>query len=458
MKIVIIGAGKMGMMLAQTFLEDKHDIVVIDKSSALLNKLLDRLDVMTVTGNASSPHTLKTAGIKDCDILLAMSGDSAVNVLSCQIAKHFGVAKTVCRVPNDEFFSEEDDFSPKTLGIDLIVSPLEECVEKAIGSLDKVNELEKIYFSQPDAIITLLKIPENSFLTKMKIKKLPQKELLDSVRFANILRNGKLNIPNGETQIAVDDQLFIAGHKENVSKIVDLICPDPQKLQKCFISGATPMGAKLAKKLIQKGKNIRLLEKNARKAEALMDELGSKMMIIKADSTQTNSLLEAGIENCDVFVGALDNDEKNILSSILAKRNGAKKVIALTRKMDYAHIVPVMNMIDCGFNATVAGVNYILKELADFIGVVGVSVVLQQANACVFEFKVLENSRVNGKRICECNCPKSAVFAMVFRNGEVFAATGRFILRGKDIVVAIATPDIRRELEPLFKNRNILGF
>ena len=220
-----------------------------------------------------------------------------------------------------------------------------------------------------------------------------------------------------------------------------------------MIAGAGVTGMLLAKKAARSGYDVRLIEPNKRLAESVLDELKNGVMLMHGDPTDEELLEEAGVSVADVFVSAADDDENNILSCIIAKRMGAGKVVALTHKPEYIRIVPTMDLIDCGFSATLTSVNTILRLLGG--GALRLDANLMNFGARLAEFKISSRSPLVGKPLKDCVLPPCTVLALIFRGTEVITPTGMTCLEQGDTVITIVTRDTAKRLEPLFpKEKN----
>ncbi len=453
MNIIILGAGELGKYLATIFSLDKHDITVIDQDDELLTRLRDRLDVMTITGNGAEIGTLKKAGIGDCELMVAVSGDQATNVLACQVASHLGVTRTICKLNSSCFFSEDDNFTASTLNIDKVVLPVEECVDKILGVLDNHIVTEKILFSDPNALMTSFEVLPSAPLAGTRIRDFPVPDLLNSVRFAAILRDHQHLIPHGDTIFVPGDQVYVAGPKEKVESMVAWNSPKDASITRVVIVGASRIGSKLAAELAGDSYEVRLIEQDEKDGKRLLDEIGAEVMVINGDPTENEVLMEAGVDVCDAFVSALDDDEENILSCILAKRIGAKKVVTVTNKSEYIDIIPAMEMIDCGFTSSLVAVNTVLRSIGTGSGTISIDAILHRINAYLYEFKVQEGAPACGMKVDEIKFPLAAVLALVFRNGQVLAVTGNLELHKGDVVVTIANRKTFNQIEPLFRKK-----
>ena len=449
MRIFIVGAGELGCLLATRLCtRNEHDITVIDSSGEQFDRLREKLDLMLVEGSGTDAALLKQLGIDTADVVFAVSGDENANVVSCQIARAFGVKKTICRVYSLSYFSENDGITPETFGIEQVFSSPDECARKVMDVLHNRNVLEKIRFSHPSALMEVLDVTPSSMIAGVRIKDFPGTDILRQVRLAALVRDQRFIIPHGDTIIVPGDRVYVAGTTENLSDFTRLISDDTAVIRRVVISGASKAGEFLAKQLLAEGYEIRFIEKDERRGEHLLDVLPPGMIVIKGDPTDEEVMEEAGISNCDAFISVDENDESGILSCIMAKRLGAKKVIAVTHKPEYISIVPAMEVIDCGFNSTLVSVNALFRLMGN--GTYQIDAKLERFHANLKEFKVSERSRICGTSLAECKLPPSTVFAMLFRGEEVIIPSGTTKFQPGDIAVAITTPEMAKALEPYF--------
>jgi len=456
MNIIILGAGGLGSNLATTLCDDKHNVVVVDLDASTLNTIKNHIDVMALQGHVASIEILKQAGIENADLLIAVTCDDSSNILACQIASHFKVKSRVCRLYSDAFFSAEDKFLPETIGITDTIFPEEECIKKVLGTLENIDILEKLLFRSEDAMMTIFRIGENSPIEGISLKNFPDSKLLETVRFAGIVRNKKLMIPQGDTIIQKNDEIYITGTKAGISNMIKWLAPENKPIRKVIVAGATRMGINLAQKLDATGFDVRIIEKSFEKCEQLIDKTKSDMKIVNGDPTNYYILNEAGINECDVFVGVLENDEDNVLSCVLAKKHGARKVIATTKKSEYIKIVPDLDIIDCGFNTGLVAVNTVLRHLGNGAEKFNIDAVLHRADAYIYEFEIEAGSELCCRKIQDCGILDYAVIALIFRNGnEVIVPSGTLELKTGDIVAIISTKDTAKKLGKLFIKKSI---
>ncbi|MCP4176648.1 MAG: Trk system potassium transporter TrkA [bacterium] len=453
MNIIILGAGEVGKQLTYTLSNQNNNIVVVDSSIKLLDRLKDKLDIMTVHGDCSSFHILKMAGISTCNILIATTGSDASNILACLVAKHYKVNKTVCRLSSQSYFSDEDCYTPSSLGIDNLIFPTDACVDRIIGVLEHNVVAERIIFKQTDAQITAVKIPRFSPVEGIKILDFPDKDLLHKIRFSALVRDQNVIIPHGNINFFAGDEVYVAGDKSSINKFIDIVEPKSDPIKNIIIVGATNVGQILACRLIKIGYRVKLIEKSQDKGEKLLNVFDERLMVIHGDPTESEVLFEAGIDACDAFISTSDDDEENILTCILAKKKGAGKVITITNKEEYVDIIPGIGAIDCGFSPRLVAVNSVLNLLGTETA--KVHSILQRTSGYVYELYVTSSSPICGKKISHYEGFPSVILSLVFRDGKMMPAVGDFVLKEGDQVVAVTTAQNIKQFESLFKKRRI---
>lgn len=458
MKSIIIGAGELGRNLVDVMLRSGHDVVLVDIKDDVLKNMRAQYDIMTVCGSGASIKVLKDAGIENANHILCVSSNDSANLLASEIAHRFDVKTIICRLHGLEFFSPDDGITPELYGITKIVDVEKDCAERVFQTLDNRYVLEKLLFSNPNAVLTSIKILPDSPISGFPLRLIHEPERLAHIRLAGVIRNHTMLIPHGDTTIYPGDELYIAGSRTAVADAINWITPHFSTSKRFVIAGATRIGILLAEKLSQTGATVRVIEPDDRLSEQLLNMEHISVTVLSGSPTDKIILEEAGVGECDVFVSVRNDDEENILAGILAKRLGAKKVTVVTTKSEYGDVVPEIDGIDTGFNSCLESVNVILQSLPHE-GSDNVGAVLQRTQAYVHEFHVAATSMVCNKRIADFHNVISQnvpVLALVFRDTEVLTPVGDLVLLENDVVVAIATRENIHTLQELFRPKKSL--
>ena len=446
MRIIIIGAGELGQLVAVKLSALQHDVTVVDMMSEELDRMRSSLDAMLLEGAGTSVETLKKAGAQNADVLMALSGDEAANILACQIAKRLGTKQTICRIYSKGIFSEEDGITAENLGIDTTFSSIDESVELIQNVLHSHILHEQITFLNPNARIAIVSVPLNSEISNVPVKELPCRDLLEKIRFAAVVRDNTLLVPHGDTVLQPGDRIYISGKSDDVEAFVSWLSDtanDP--VRRIVIGGLTPASLRLIDYLVKHGMDVRVVESDHVKAERALASLPKGVAVIQGDSTNAGILDEADVSGCDAFVAMTDKDENNILACLLASRIGSKKVIALTGKPEYIGILPALEMKGCWFNSTQIAANAIFRLMAG--ETVRVDSELQKLNARLVELHLTSKSNYAGKSIIECAFPEGLLLALLLRGDSVIAPTGSTILHPNDTLIVIADTSVIRKVK-----------
>lgn len=449
MKIVVIGAGELGQMLAERMSVSQHDIVLLDREKSEFERVRDTLDVGMVTGDATNVSVLKRAGILNADLLLAVSGDQPSNMLACQLARHFHCKSAICRVYSSTVFSSSDGVMPEFFGIDKWFSSPEECHKHIMEVLRYQCVLEQMEFSNPEASMVAARITEDFPIVGKDLKELDENGLMSGIRLAALVRNRQLKFPRGDTKLQAGDRIYIAGRRDNVENFLVAGCgQNAPSGELVVIGGVSLLTELLVKSLTKIGMSVCVLESDADRQEEFLGKMPEHVNLLNGDPTDSEALEEAGVAQCYAYIGTEEEDERNILSCILAKRMGAAKVVTVTHKTEYISMVPEMELIDCGFNSTVESANAVFRLMDS--GTIRIDSNLQSFHAYLTEFKIQPTSQLIGKRIIDAHLPKDVVLAMIFRDKEVITPVGDTVLDNGDVVVAIVTTASEAAMLPYF--------
>ena len=453
MKIVILGMGTLGEFLASTFCNDKHDVTALDSSPEVLASVRKRLDVLTVAGEGAFVDNLVRADVGKSNVFIAAGRDDTANIHACQSAKKLGAQHVVCRLSSERYFDPAESIPPAEFGIDHIVVPQTECAAQIMEAIDHPLILERIGFNIPDASIAAFNVANDAPIVDTKLGDFPEPNILGAVRLAAIVRNDDVIAPRGDTVIMEGDEIYVAGKRNDVDALIEWATPKSKqrrKRKKIIIAGCSRSGLALLRELSNRDYDVRVIDQDEDALESVSDSINSKTMLIGGDVSNGDILDEAGISETDVFVALGDDDESNILSSVLAKRMGAEKVVAVTNKEEYGPIIRQMKMIDCDFSRWLVAGNSILRHVSS-INRTHTSAMLHRTEAFVTEFPIKPGAPILGKSVDRCGFPESTTLSLVFRNGETLIPSGDLVLMENDIVIAITTRESESTLLKLFQ-------
>lgn len=445
MNITIIGAGGVGFNIANMLTQENHNVTVIDIDAKKTASLNNEMDLMAIAGNGASPQILKQ--VKNSDLLIAVTNNDEINILACLVADNFNIKKKIARVSNAEYFDFPDSLDIKKLGIDLIIDPEKLCAQEIINIVSFPESTEAVEFAGGDAKLIGVKLATDSRLAGKKLIDLKEEPDIEKIRFIAISRDKELVIPHGDTEIKAGDTVYIMGHTDNLQAIYSYLGIASNVCRKVIIGGASRISEYLAQELENAGVEVKIIEKDHQKARDISSRL-KKTLVLEGSITDSHLLISAGVENTDFFIALTDDDETNILSCVLGKKNGATKVIPLIRKHEYISIVSSITKIDIPVGTKMFAINAILKFLRK--GKIGSVAALRGVDAEIMEMTLDENTFATGKAISELNLPKEIIIGIVIRNREVLIPTGALVLEVDDKVAVFTKPCDVETVEKLF--------
>jgi trk/ktr system potassium uptake protein len=447
-RILIIGAGEVGGHLAHLLSRENHDITIVDKDPHLIADIGNNLDVLAIEGHGTSPTVLKEAGIENADMLIAVTTVDEVNILSCMIAKQFGVKTKIARVRNHEFSLESSIINPTDLGIDLIIHPELEAT-KEISRLIRFPQVqEMITFCNDEIAIVGIKVPENSPIIGMELPDVVKKEGSFSFRFVAISRNGDTIIPRGTDRLEKDDNLYISCRKSKLNDIFKLIGHKKKKTNNVMIYGASLIGRMVAEELDKDKKiHVKLLENELKIGKEVLENLEHTEVLI-GDASDINLITSEGIIDMDVFAALSDDDEDNIVTSLLTRHLKVPKTITLIGKSTYIPIVKAIGL-DIAINPRLLTSNAILKfirldKIISLRHMVGI-------NAETYEFKASPGSKVVGKTLTDIPFPEGSIVAAVEHHDSSEIPVGNTHIFVGDRVVVFCIPSVVKGVLKLFE-------
>jgi trk system potassium uptake protein TrkA len=451
MKVVIVGGGEVGYEVARTLSEDKIDITIIDMDEERASKIQNELDVKVVCGNGARPQILNEAGIyhgSEVDILIACSNRDEVNILACQIARHCGVKQVITRTHGLEF-TDSNEWA-KDLGIDVMISP-ERSVAREIHELLAVGSaVHAAELLGGRGAIYAFHVAEDSPLIGLSLKKM-RETYTDLIAIVVYIQreNSQDIVPNGDTVIQDNDLCYVVTFRAQIWRLEKLFQMKKSKpLRRVIISGGGKIGFQVAYrlKLSDPTMDIKLIDKDRAKCEKLAEELHG-VLVLCGDGADKNLLKSEGIDEVDGYVCATESDEVNLLHSVVAKKLGAHKSIAVVRRRIYEDIWHKLD-VDAIVNPSLALASVIMRYLRYPSGIKSLSI-LGKIEAEMLEITVSKNSAVANKKLKDLSLPKGALIALIARD-KVFVPDGFSELKPGDNVVLFTENEISQETAALF--------
>lgn len=437
MKVMIVGAGKLGYKLAESMVLEDIDVTVIDNNPKVIDYVNEHLDVLTVLANGIDISILRELGIKQYNLLVASTDSDETNTLICTLAKKLGCEKTIARIRNPEYM-EQLDFIKNELGIDHIINPDLATAQAIEKYLLKNYSFYSGEFASGKVQMVDLNIEH---MKEFVGKKLMELENFQGLLITAISRNGDIIIPNGSTKLLANDTIYIIGKSDEIINLNNRVTQDiiRRDMEKVMILGGSNIGFYLARKLSKAEISVTLIEKDKERCQEL-SELLSDVLIIHGDGTDIHLLEEERISSMDAFVGVTGFDEDNLLMGLMAKQYGVPKTISKISRQSYTKIIDRLG-IDAALNPIYITASNILKYIRGG-KIVSVSLLIG-GDGEVTEIIVGKDLPIVGKTLQELKLPKGIIIGAIVHNGKVIIPNGKSVIQANDrIVVFCLTEDL----------------
>ena len=438
MKIIILGAGQVGLSVAANLVSEDNDITLVDINPSALQVISERYDLRTVTGVASHPSVLEKAGAKDAEMILAVTNCDEVNMIACQVAYTlFHTPTKIARIREIEYLKNSPLFAQEALPVDVLISPDRLVTEQIQQLIKHAGALQVLDFADGKVQMVVIRASYSGVLEGNSLRDLKNKLKDIEYKIAIIYSSGKPIIPNGDTIIKADDEIFFISSKKSMNKLLQHIRIKDKPLKNIMISGGGNIGLRLAESLENEYK-IKLLEVDQKKAFHAAEKL-KNTIVLHGDATDEELLSEENIDGCDVFCALTNADEVNIISSMLAKRLGARKVMALINRAAYVDLVQ-SNTIDIAISPQQATIGSLLAHVRK--GDVVVVHSLRRGAAEAIEAIAHGNessSKVVGKKIQDIELPQGTTIDAIVRGNDVLMVKKKTIIEANDHIILIVS-------------------
>lgn len=434
MKIIILGAGQVGGTLAENLSSEKNDITIIDTDTDRLRELQDRIDVKTVYGHGSFPHVLRDAGADDADMLVAVTNSDETNMVACQVAYTlFRTPTKISRIRSNAYLKQTDLFNVDAFPIDVLISP-EQVVTKYIRRLlEFPGALQVLDFADGKVQLVAVRAYYGGPLVGQAISTL--KDHLPNVetRVAAVFRRNTAIEPKGDTVIEADDEVFFIAGREHIHTVMSELRRAEDSYKRVIIAGGGNIGYRLAKAL-EKRYRLKIIEHNPERARYLSENL-DRTVVLHGSGTDKSLLEEENIENTDVFCALTNDDEVNIMASLLAKRHGARKVMTLINKAAYVDLVQG-GMIDVAISPQQATIGSLLTHVrrGDVVNVHSLRRGAAEAIEAIAHGDSM-SSKVVGRRVGDIKLPPGTTIGAIVRGDDVIMGRSDVVVESDDHVI-----------------------
>ena len=447
MRIIIVGAGKVGYAIAKHLSEDNNDVVVIEEDDTRREIVQNNLDVMTLSGNGASASALIEAGVKETEMLLAVTDSDEVNMIACMTAKRLGVSRTIARIRKEEYVQEGDLALNSMLGIDVAINPELVTAMEINKILNAPNNLDIEDFADGRVRMLEIRLKVNSKMTGISLANM---DLPKDILIAGILRDNQIIIPRGSDELQPMDQVIFLGETSAVEAFETRFTTGRStKVSKVFIVGAGRVGRYLAVMLENAGYNLKIIDNDKNRCELIGKQL-QRSLVLHGDATDKELLVEEGIGQADAVICLTEDDKLNMLAALLAKNLGAERTLVKVGKVDY---IPLMEQvgIDATFTPQLITAGTILR-MARSEDILSMSLI-EKDLAEAMEIMIAENSPLINIPLKDVKFPKGCLIGAIMRDNHVIIPRGDDYLQARDRVVVFTLHDMAKKVLSLFKDR-----
>ena len=452
MKVIICGAGQVGWQIARHLASEKNDVTIVDSNQDLVTKATDTLDVKGVSGFASYPNVLKSAGAEDADMIIAATHSDEVNMVTCQVAHSiFDIPRKIARLRSQSYLDAiyADLYRRDHLPIDVVISPELEVAEAALKRLSSPNAFESETFLNNQAQLLGLHIEDNCPVVNTPLRQLT--DLFSTLRVivVGVRRQGVLFAPNAGDQLFCSDEVYLMCHSSDTIRTLDVFGKSQGEQNRIILIGGGNVGLRIAKSLEDSENRVRakIIEKNIVTAELAASSL-ERTIVLHGDGLDSGLLEEANVAKTDTILAVTDDDKTNMLAAVRAKSRGCKKAIALINDPTMSPLMEPLG-IDAYINPRSTTVSSILRHIRH--GKVKNVYSIGDAEAEVIEAQVMSTSPIAGSRIGEIDFPEGVIVGGILKNGEMVKPSSQSKIEEGDIIAVFVLskdiPEVERLLQ-----------
>lgn len=442
MRILVVGAGKVGFTLAEHLTGEEHDVIIIDKNDMVLRHCEDALDVLCMSGSGADAQTLINAGVDKADMLLATTASDEVNMLCCLIGKRLGAKYAIARI-RDPQYNESLSLLQKELGIDMTINP-ERATALEISRLLRfpfASNIESFAKGHVE-MVEFRAQPQDEFVG-IPLREAAQKSPnMPRVLYAAVEHEGRVYIPDGGFTIQAGDRVFVAGEMVNITSYFRYLGRNSLRIKNVMILGGGRIGYYLAKMIVPMGIHVTMIEMDQAKAELLSEQL-PHVDVLHGDGTNQELLEQEGIQNTDALVALIDRDEENVMTGMYAFSRGVPKVIVKNNRINYADIMSAMGLDSMVSPKSITSAN-ILRYVRARMSRQGVGTRVEKlyrlvdGKAEAMEFIAKAGEPYIGVPLKDLKMRKNTLVAVIVRHNKVIVPFGNDHIEGGDTVIIMA--------------------
>lgn len=454
MKVIVCGAGRVGYNIARHLANQNNDVTVIDRSAQLVRRIGETLDVQALEGYASDPDILEKANAENADMIVAVTRSDEVNMVACQVAHSlFNVPRKIARIRNQSYLNPmwQDLFSRDNMPIDVIISPEVEVAHAVMRRLAVPGAFEMLPFAEGLIRVVGLRLGEECPVVDTPLAQLSELFPELKITILAIFRGQDMFLPKSKDQMLVGDSIYFAVQNSHLPRAMTVFGHEEKEARRILIVGAGKVGHYLAKSLIETDSslNIKLIEHDRERAEFVASRRDG-IVVINGDSLDTEILKEANAAAAETIIAVTNDDEVNILSSLLAKRLGTDRAITLVNNAMYTPLMSSLG-IDAYLDPRETTVSTILQHIRR--GRIRGLHSIREGQAEIIEAETLETSPLLGVPIREMKLPSGLMIGAIARGDEVVLPRGDTVFEQGDRIVMLAMADAVKKAEQLFAVR-----
>ncbi len=454
MKIIVCGAGQVGSSIARHLAGENNDVTVVDQSPELIRNLSDSHEVQGVVGFASHPGVLEKAGAADADMVVAVTYHDEVNMVACQVAHSlFKVPTKIARIRGQDYLEPiwADLFSRDHMPIDVIISPETE-VARAIGRRVQIpGAFDSIPLADDRVRVRGVRCGEECPVINTPLRQLTGLFPDLNILVVGIIRKDQLIVPNANEQMLAGDEVYFVVDSSQVSRAMMAFGHEEVEARRTIIIGGGNIGLYLATLIEENfpGMNVKLIELDEKRAN-MAEQTLKKSVVLCGDALDPDILDEANVAHTETVVAVTNEDEVNILSSLLAKRHGAKRIITLINNITYRPLITDLG-IDVVVTPKAITVSTILQHVRR--GRIRSVHSLGDGMGEIIELEALETSPLVGQKLKDIELPLGVIVGAIMREDEVLVPSGSTVIKGNDLVVLFAAAEVVKKVEKMFSVR-----
>jgi trk system potassium uptake protein TrkA len=458
MNIIICGAGRVGFSISKQLSAQDHSVTVIDQSSEFIQKINETQDVKGVVGRATFPSVLEKAGAEEADMIIAVTQNDETNMIICQVAYSiFKINKKIARIRGQEFLGAKWSklYGQANLPIDVIISPELELAKSLQRKLDAPGALDSVPFANGKVKVLEIDIDKNCPLINIELSKLTQRFPKLKANVLGVIRGEKFVILKKKDKILVNDKAFVVINASQINSTLSAFGHEEKMAKKILIVGGGNIGFNLAKNLEtdSEGVRVKIIEKSKERAEFIANELNNTI-VINGNGLDEDVLKEANIEEAETILSLTNDDENNIMVSVLAEKNNPnKRTIALVNKQNYSLLQSSLKINDL-VDPRLTTISTILKHVHK--GTIETVYTLLDGEYEFIEAEVLETSELIAKSLKDSNLPNEIRIGAIVRNKEVIIPKSDFRFEKEDLVVFLTKREHLEKVDSLFRVSSLI--